>query len=109
MYKPLDRIGLYGQDPGNDLQSEGTYYCVAGHSGQGARRSRHLLPQCGRLLSYVPSGFIHAVLHAGSWLRGWWAWKRCWGAGNVTNSAMCNTPCCSASHSRNQRALCTQA
>ena len=36
MYKPLDQIGLYGQDPGNDLQGDGTYYCVAGHSGQGA-------------------------------------------------------------------------
>ena len=44
VYKPLDRIGLYGQDPGNDLQGEGTYYCVAGHSGQGACRLRHLLP-----------------------------------------------------------------
>ncbi|KAK9836086.1 hypothetical protein WJX81_000189 [Elliptochloris bilobata] len=35
VYKPLDQVGLYGQDPGNDLQSDGTYYIAAGHSGQG--------------------------------------------------------------------------
>ena len=36
VYNPWDQIGLYGQDPGNDLQLSGTYYCAAGHSGQGA-------------------------------------------------------------------------
>lgn len=38
VYNPWDQIGLYGQDPGNDLQLSGTYYCAAGHSGQGAAR-----------------------------------------------------------------------
>ena len=39
VYNPWDQIGLYGQDPGNDLQLSGTYYCAAGHSGQGAPRA----------------------------------------------------------------------
>jgi len=67
VYKPLDRIGLYGQDSGNDLQGAGTYYCVAGHSGQGARRWTHLLPPV------RPSAVVHApVLHAGCPCMGVW-------------------------------------
>ena len=53
VYKPWDRIGLYGQDPANDLQGDGTYYCVAGHSGQGAG-GRGPCPGRRRLLCSVP-------------------------------------------------------
>lgn len=35
IYEPIDKLPLYGQDPLNALQSEGTHYVATGDSGQG--------------------------------------------------------------------------
>ena len=35
VYEPIDKLGLYGQDPFNDFQTRGTCYIATGDSGQG--------------------------------------------------------------------------
>ncbi len=47
LYEPIDKLSLYGQDPFNGFNMNGTYYIATGDSGQGTIGA----PLAGKIIS----------------------------------------------------------